>query len=141
MLLTTDEIEKLQLKIDAMESLTSGEIKIIIAKNAVFGLKTKAKKLFKKHNLDKTTNRNGVLFLILENDRKLLIYGDQQVTDRVGNAYWETIISYVTHEFRNGNFASGISLGVHMIAEVLINHFPSTEHNTNEISNEIIFEK
>ncbi len=139
-LLTSIEIQHLETKIAAAEKLTSAEFKIIIAKRAWFGFRKKAIRLFKKYNLHQTKQRNAVLLLILEKDQQLLIYGDEEIHQKVGNAGWEAICEEVIAEFKCGEYALGIALGLHLITDNLVEHFPALEKKTNEVSNEIIFE-
>ena len=140
-LLTEEEIKKIELKIEAAEKLTSAEFKVIIARRSWFGFRKKAMRLFRKYKLHQTKDRNGVLLLILEKDRRILIYGDEGIHRKVGAAHWEMIRDQVIGNFKQGDFAEGLALGIHMIADSLIEFFPATENQTDEISNEIIFEK
>ncbi len=140
-LLTKEEIRKIESKIEAAEKQTSAEFKVIIAGRAWFGFKKKARRLFRKYKLDRTKDRNAVLLLILEKDRRILIYGDEGIHEKVGTAHWEMIRDLVLDNFKQGDFAEGLALGIHLIADSLIEFFPASENQTNEISNEIIFEK
>lgn len=140
-LLTDEEIRRIELKIEAAERLTAAEFKVIIARRAWFGFRKKAKRLFRKYKLDQTKDRNSVLLLILEKDRRILIYGDEGIHRKVGTAHWETIRDTVLDNFKQGDFAEGIALGIHLIADSLIHYFPASENQTNEISNKLIFEK
>ena len=140
MILSKEEVQHLEMKIAAAEQLTSAEFKIIIAGHAWFGARKKAIKLFKKYALDKTQARNAVLLLVLEKDRQLLIYGDEGIHKKVGTERWELIRDEVLTEFSKGEYALGLGLGIHLVADSLIEHFPANEHHANEVSNEIIFE-
>lgn len=138
--LTADEARRIGLKIAAAEKLTSAEFKIIIAKHAWFGLKKKAKRLFRKYHLHKTEKQNAVLILIIEKDRQLLIYGDEGIHSKVGTTHWETIRDAMLDRFRQGKHAEGIELGLYLLANSLAEHFPADAEQYNRLSNEIIFE-
>lgn len=140
MILSEEDTQHLEMKIAAAEQLTSAEFKIIIAKHAWFGARKKALKLFRKYKLDKTRERNAVLLLVLEKDRQLLIYADEGIHSKVGVGRWELIRDKVLAEFSKNEYTEGLGLGIHLIADVLIEHYPFTGHHTNEVSNEIIFE-
>lgn len=140
-LLNNDEIKRLEAKIAALETLTTSEIKIIICRNAWFGLKHKAHKLFKKYKLHETKERNAVLLLLEEKNREFLIYGDEGIHQKVGNGFWEKTGQSMQTSFQNGEIANGLSTGLHIIAEALAQHYPGHAADINEISNEIIFEK
>ena len=140
MILSKEDVQHLEMKIAAAEQLTSAELKIIVARHAWFGARKKAIKLFKKYSLDKTKSRNAVLILVLEKDRQLLIYGDEGIHNKVGTGRWELIRDEVLAEFSKGEYAVGLGLGIHLVADSLIEFFPANENHTNEVSNEIIFE-
>ncbi len=55
--------------------------------------------------------------------------------------YWDLIRDQVLNEFRQGDYAGGIRLGVQLIVNGLTEHFPALEGDVNEVSNEIIFER
>jgi len=140
MVLSKNEVRKLEAKIAALEKLTSAEIKVIISDRSWFGIRTKAKSLFRKFNLDRTKERNAVLFLVLVKDRQILIYGDTGIHQRVETDGWELICTEVLQKFKQDEYLEGIALGIHLIADSLIQHFPSSQENANEVSNEIIFD-
>ncbi len=139
-MLNTSEIQRLEAKIAAVENLTSAEFKIIICAHAWLGLKRKAHKLFQKYKLDTTKERNGVLILIAEKDREFLIYGDQGIHEKVGEEFWLNIKEDMLEHFKQGDIASGLSLGLHLLADMLAEHFPKQD-DENELCNSIVFEK
>lgn len=139
-LLNRMEVKKLEAKIAAAEKLTSAEFKVIICNHAWFGLRKKAIRLFRKYQLDETQDRNAVLFLIVEKDRQLIIYGDEGIHEKTGTTHWEFIRDRVIDEFRTKEFYRGTSMGIHLIAQSLIEHFPAAAENENEVSNAVIFE-
>lgn len=139
-MLDSADVKKLEEKIAALETMTSAEFKVIICAHAWFGLKRKARKLFKKYKLDRTVERNAVLLLIVEKDREFLIYGDEGIHQKVGQGFWLNVKSEMLKPLKQGDIAAGISIGLHMLADILEEHFPYKD-DTNEISNHIIFEK
>ena len=139
-LLSSDELRRLETKIAAVESMTSAEFKIIVYPHAWFGIKRKAQKLFKKYNLDQTKERSAVLLLLVEKDREFLIFGDEGIHNKAGMDFWVDIKGHILALFKQGDIASGLSLGLTLLAEELAEHFPKVD-DTNEISNAVIFEK
>ena len=139
-LLNLDEIKRLEMKIAAVERMTSAEFKIIICARAWFGIKSKARKLFKKYNLHKTVERNGVLILLVEKDREFLVYGDEGINSRVGERFWLDVKTAMADHFVVGNIATGLSLGLRLLADILVEHFPKKDE-ADELSNAIVFEK
>ncbi len=138
-LLTKDEIHKLELKVHTLERMTSAEFKIIFCKHAWMGIKRKAAKLFKEYELDKTRERNAVLLLVAEKDKELLIFGDEGIHQKSSIEHWPAVRDSIIDSFRNSDYYAGLSTGIEMVAENLIQHFPAGEDNCNEVSNEILF--
>lgn len=139
-MLNQQEQQKLEAKIAAVELMTSAEFKIIICQHAWFGLKRKAKQLFKKYKLDQTAERNAVLIVLAEKDHEFLIYGDEGIHKLVGEGFWLNIKEKMQSYFKQGDIAGGLSIGLHMLADIMAEHFPKTD-DENEICNTIIFEK
>ncbi len=139
-LISRDEQKRLEAKIAAVEMMTSAEFKIIICGHAWFGLKRKAKQLFKKYGLDKTEQRNAVLVLIAEKDHEFLIYGDEGIHQIVGDGYWLNVRNQMLEYFKQGDISGGLAMGLHMLADIMAEHFPKTDDD-NELCNKIIFEK
>ena len=139
-LLSTEDIRRLEAKIAAVETMTSVEFKVIVCSHAWFGLKKKAHKLFLKYGLDKTRDRNAVLILMAEKDREFLIYGDKGIHEKVGELFWDSVKEDMLELFKQNNIVGGLSLGLSLLAEIFVAHFPKTDE-TNGLSNKIAFEK
>lgn len=140
-ILNKREVEVLEMKLAAAETLTSAELKIIIIPSAYFGLKRAAKRLFRKHKLHDTKQRNAVLFLIAKKDREFLVYGDEGISQKVKDDFWLLLRNQMELGFKTGSLKNVLSEAMHTMAAELSSHFPAAENNENEISNEIIFEK
>jgi uncharacterized membrane protein len=138
-LLTQDEIHKLEVKISILESMTSAEFKIIFCQHAWTGIQRKAEKLFKKYGLGKTRGRNAVLLLIVEKDREVLIYGDKGIHQKSSTEHWPSVCEAILDNFRSSDYYTGLTTGLEMIAENLLQHFPVDGSNHSEVCNEILF--
>lgn len=138
-MLNQDEKKRLEMKIAALENLTSAEFKIIICQRAWMGIKRKAQYLFKKYHLDKTENRNAVLLLVVEKDKELLVYGDVGVCEETVSDHWLKVRTTVLKAFKNDAYYVGLSSGLEMIADNLSEQFPAPNNNNNEVNNEVIY--
>jgi len=138
-LLNETEKRKLEAKIGALENLTSAEFKIVISNRAWMGSKRKAARLFKKYGLEKTPDRNAVLLLVLKNDRELVLFGDEGIYQKSSTHHWPAVRNAIVEEFKKDEYYVGLSIGIEMIAENLVHHFPVENGAGREISNEIIY--
>ena len=90
--------------------------------------------------MHKTEQRNGVLFYLAVQDKKFAILGDAGINQKVPDNFWEEIKSEVIANFKNGDFAGGLSSGIVKAGEQLKAHFPYQEDDVNELDNEISFD-
>jgi uncharacterized membrane protein len=137
------EAQKKQI-IDAIgkaEKGTNGEIRVHIERRCNEDVLDHAAFIFEKLEMHKTAERSGVLFYVSFEDHKLAILGDAGINAKVPSNFWDKIKDHLIFEFKNGNYATGLSEAILMAGEQLTAHFPKTENNPNELSNEISFGK
>jgi uncharacterized membrane protein len=123
------------------EKETSGEIRVHIESKLNGDLLDRAAWLFKKLGMDKTAERNGVLFYLAVSDRKFAILGDAGINAKVPAGFWDDISELMTKNFKEGKFTEGLSEGIIMAGEHLKLHFPHRPDDVNELSDEISFNK
>jgi len=138
--LSQAESGKINSAIKDAERRTSAEIKLVIARHCWGNIRTKASKIFKKLELDKTRKRNCVLILFIVTNREFLIYGDQGIHQKVGQGFWDDIRDKMEAAFQKDEFADGISQGVRLIGQRLSEYFPHQRDDIDEISNEIVYQ-
>jgi len=142
-LLTASDKQMLVEAIQAAEKTTSGEIRVYIeSKLKKTDALTRATEIFFKHKMNATKERNGVLIYVATVDKKLAIYGDQGIYDKVGLEFWASQVQEMSSHFRKENYVIGISHVIASIGVALTDHFPyDRTTDTNELSDEIIMGK
>jgi len=123
------------------EMNTSGEIRVHIDNYCREEVMDRAAWWFGKLNMQKTAQRNGVLFYLAVRDRKFAILGDAGINARVPDDFWDHIKDTMLKAFQEGRFAEGLSQGVRMAGEALKEHFPHQSDDVNELPDEISFGK
>lgn len=123
------------------EKATSGEIRVHIESSLKADVLDRAAWLFNKLGMDKTAERNGVLFYLAVNDRKFAIIGDAGINSKVPAGFWNEISENLGKNFREGKFTEGLSEGIIMAGNQLKKYFPCCEDDVNELSDEISFSK
>lgn len=121
------------------ELKTSGEIRVHIEHECKGEVLDRAAFIFKKLEMHKTKLRNGVLFYLSVDDRQLAILGDAGINEKVPPGFWNNIIAYLISEFKRDNYAAGLSEAIAMAGNQLKEHFPYTDGDINELSNEISY--
>ena len=142
-LFNNNEIKSIEETIKLIESKTTGRIEIYIGKKINGQPLNLTRKIFKKTGLKQLKDRNGVLLYIATKDKKLVIFADDGINNKVGNTFWESVKEAMIEKFKKGQFELGIIGGVNLIGEKLIENFPVEDKNMlgeSNAKNSIIFE-
>ena len=142
-LLNTSDKQMLVQAIQAAEKTTSGEIRVYVESRTKKGdALSRATEIFFKNKMNATKERNGVLVYVAVEDRKLAIYADQGIYDKVGVEFWYSQVQEMTSHFKEENYVKGMSVVIAEIGKALTHHFPYDRvTDTNELSDEIMIGK
>lgn len=138
-LFTANQQQEIVAAVKDAELNTSGEIKVHVEKNCKEDVLDRAAFLFDKLEMHKTELRNGVLFYLAVEDKKLAILGDAGINLKVPKGFWDKIKNHMVDNFKNGEFTKGLSEGIIMAGEQLKQHFPHQKNDANELSDDISF--
>lgn len=138
-LFTINQQQQIIIAVKDAELNTSGEIKVHVEKNCKEDVLDRAAFLFDKLEMHKTELRNGVLFYLAVEDKKLAILGDAGINLKVPKGFWDKIKNHMVDNFKNGEFTKGLSEGIIMAGEQLKQHFPHQKNDANELSDDISF--
>jgi len=120
---------------------TSGEIRVHIETSLKGDVLDRAAWLFRKLGMQKTAERNGVLFYLAVQDRKFAILGDAGIHAKVPEGFWDGISELMSKNFKEGKFTEGLSQGIQMAGLQLKTHFPHRADDVNELPDDISFDK
>ena len=137
-LLSEEQEQNLVDAITAAELNTSGELRIHLERSS--GRKSaeeRAKEWFGKLEMHKTAEKNGVLFYLAIEDRKLALWAGEGINEKVPADFWQRIVDAMIAEFKVDHFSEGLIKGVHMAGEALGEYFPRQDDDVDELSNEI----
>lgn len=123
------------------EKATSGEVRVHIETSCPEDVMDRAAWIFGKLNMQKTAERNGVLFYLAVSDKKFAIIGDAGINAKVPEGFWDEIKEMMQKLFREGKFTEGLSRGIIMAGSQLKYQFPHKKNDVNELSDEISFDK
>lgn len=129
--------------IQAAEKTTSGEIRVFVEShlNKVDAL-ARAQQIFIKNKMHETKQRNGVLLYVALEDKKLAVFGDQGIHEKVGDTYWNQQVQIMLSHFKSKNYVTGLTEVILAIGDALTHHFPYDRSNdVNELSDEIMVGK
>ncbi len=141
-LFTEQEQQQIVAAVKEAELNTSGEIRVHLERKCKEDVLDHAAFMFDQLEMQKTELRNGVLFYLAVEDRKLAILGDAGINQKVPSGFWDNIRDFMVSNFKNGEFTKGLSEGILMAGEQLKQHFPHKGHNdSNELTDDISFGK
>jgi uncharacterized membrane protein len=123
--------------IENAENQTSGEIRVHIENHTDLKPLERAQEVFFQLEMDKTVERNGVLFYVGVSDHSFAIIGDEGINKVVEADFWECTKDVVIEHFKKGQFQEGLSNGIKRAGERLKQFFPTRDENPNELTNEI----
>ena len=123
------------------ELLTSGEIRVYIAKHCKEDALEKASKVFQNLKMHKTALRNAVLIFVCPADHKAAILGDSGINSLIENdTFWydtlDELISYCSKFL----ITEGICKAVEKVGNLIKLKYPFEEGDINELDNEVILE-
>lgn len=122
------------------EDMTSGEIRVHIETHIDGDVLDRAAWIFKKIKMDKTAERNGVLFYLAVDNRKFAVIGDHGINSKVPENFWDNIKDIMEKHFREEKFAEGLTKGILMAGLQLKSHFPYHKDDVNELPDDISFD-
>jgi uncharacterized membrane protein len=123
------------------ENATSGEVRVHIETSCHGDVLDRAAWIFKKLGMNKTQERNGVLFYLAVGDRKFAVIGDAGINAKVPEGFWDNVKELLRTNFVEGKFTEGLAEGIILAGQHLKKHFPHQRDDVNELSDEISFDK
>jgi len=123
--------------IAAAEQRTSGEIRVLIARQPAPDAVAAAQRHFDRLGMHRTAARNGVLIFIAPASRTFAVIGDRGVHEKCGDVFWRELASAMTDHFKRGAFTDGLVVGIERAAALLATHFPRAPDDRNELPDTI----
>lgn len=125
--------------IQQAEDHSTGEIRVHIDSNSEENNAKIAFEVFKSLGMDKTKERNAVLFHVNFEKKYLTIIGDKGIHEKVQQAFWNQQHDNITSAFAQGKYFEGLRDAILETGLELKKFFPINGENPNELPNEITF--
>ena len=138
MLFTPQDEEYIIEAIRPAEAMSTGEIRVHLDQNLTGDALATAQSIFTKLGMEKTKDRNGVLFYVSENKKKIAIIGDINIHKYVYQNFWDELLKEITLSFKDEKYKEGLINAILKTGTKLKKFFPTDGKNIeNELSNEI----
>jgi len=135
-------MQRIELAIANSEKNHLGEIRFAIESNLSFldilrkkSAQQRAVEVFSQLQVWDTEQNNGVLIYLLLADHDFEILADRGIHHHVGDEGWTRIGYEMEALFRHGQFEAGVLHGIVKVTEQLVQHYPATSENNNELPN------
>ena len=104
-------------------------------------VKEKALVSFLQQELHQTRDRTGILILISLFERRVQVLADSGINAKVPEQTWDEIVTIITTGLKSDDACAAVCKAVERCGELLTEHFPIKEDDTDELPNLIIEEK
>jgi putative membrane protein len=101
-------------------------------------VRERAVRAFYEKKLYKTRDENGVLIFISILERKVWILGDRGVDRKIPHATWQSHANEISVGIREGRACAVLCTVIGKCGQVLEEHFPRKEDDTNELPDDLI---
>ncbi len=140
---SVDDLKKISDAISEIEKRTRGEIRISLKDYKGYleeGMSSWdiALEEFYKLGMDKTTEKTGVLILVIFKEHEFSIVADEGANSKFIGEMWSSISMGMSLRFKTDQYCEGILFALEQIGEILIKEFPIREGDVNELPNEIV---
>ena len=93
---------------------------------------------FLAQDLHHTSQRTGILLFVSVAEHYVEIIADKGINDAVAAGTWDKIVNQFVNNVKQGQLAGGFIMAIQHCGEVLIQHFPATAQDKNELPNHLI---
>ena len=131
------DLEAVKRAIAEAEGGTAAEIRVHLDHRCPGDALARATQVFERLGMHRTAGRHGVLIYVAISHHKLAVIGDQGIHVRVGEAYWQRLVTDVLAHFHDERPRDGLLHAVAELGAALHQHFPRDPDDRNELSDEV----
>jgi uncharacterized membrane protein len=117
--------ERIRSAILAAEAGTTGKIHVTLSHDFKGSTFEHASRAFMRLRLDRSSDRNGVLFFVVPSRREFAVIGDAGIYQKVGQEFWDRVVDAVSEKTKAADLSSGLVHGIEEAGRELRVHFPS----------------
>jgi uncharacterized membrane protein len=137
-----DALKRIAETIEEVERETNAEIRISIREDrdeneAELSVRDIALKEFASLKMHTTAERTGVLLLIIFDERKFYIYGDEGIHRRSDPETWTDVAETLMAHFKESKFEQGVHAALRTLKAHVSVHAPKRDDNPDELPNEV----
>ncbi|MGI6572216.1 MAG: TPM domain-containing protein [Fermentimonas sp.] len=140
-MLKKEQLHTVSAAIRNAEAHTSGEIRVCVARHCKADPLKAAYQKFVQLRMEETRLRNGVLIYVAPADHKAAIYADQGIEGSLEiPGFWNDVLEEMLSYFREKQIVKGICRAVTRTGQQLAAHYPISDNDVNELSDEVVID-
>lgn len=97
-----------------------------------------ARRIFVERGVHRTRDASGVLLLLSELERRVVLLGDTGVNERVGEDGWREHVRHIIDRIHEGRAADGVLEVLAELEQMLAGRLPVAPDDLNELANEVV---
>jgi uncharacterized membrane protein len=137
-----DALKRIAETIGEVESETNAEIRLSIHEDrdeneAGLPLRDLAIKEFASLKMHETKDRTGVLLMLIFDEKKFYIYGDEGITRNSDPETWTDVAATLEDHFKQGKFEAGVHAALRTLKAHVREFIPRKDDNPDELPNEV----
>ncbi|CCH49529.1 TPM domain-containing protein [Pseudodesulfovibrio piezophilus] len=90
------------------------------------------------NGLHRTRDLTGIIIYVSVYERSVQILADKGINDKVDPAVWNDVVVQITQGIREGRAGAALCQGITRCGELIVEHFPIKDDDTDELPNLII---
>jgi putative membrane protein len=107
----------------------------------IFQVEMRAQLEFYLQGLNRTRARTGILLFVSLMERRAVVLADQAIAEKLPRETWDHVCHLILNGIKKGQTGEGFANAIRKCGEYLTQHFPATENNPNELSNQLILKE
>ena len=123
--MTRAEGGRIQAAIAKATAGTTGHVAVRVVTEKDVDAFARAKAEFELRNLHRARDRNAALVLVAPKARSFAVLGDRALHERVGDPFWQELVTEMQPYFARDAIADGIVHAVARVGRELHAHFPA----------------
>jgi putative membrane protein len=113
--------------------------RLLISKRAAEqAVEVRAFAVFAGRGLHRTRERTGLLILLSELERRVVILGDSGIHAVVGEGGWRVHVDRIVQAIHDGRAGQGVLETLEVLEPVLAERAPRSADDTNELENRVV---
>ena len=117
------------------------KLALVSERDAMHEVSEEAIHAFYERGLHRTEHGTGILIFISLLERKVWVLGDKGINDKCPAKTWDEIVQILTRALKSGGACAGFCTAIERCGDILAQHFPRSDGDTDELPDNLVTEE